>query len=288
MTRKSFIALAWMSLLFASLACQFSGEQTVQPTQEPVSAAVEATPIVLPIATENSRAAALEAEETARAATATQDAFKATENAGQAALEFERTAAVKAEATAAAESMHQVVEKLRDENVIASSGGTYYRLKDFEKAWAQIGWWQWWSTGYQPSNFVVRAHTSWESASLTANWYDAGCGFVFRALDENNHYLIYLALDGNVYMKGIASGKHLELGREYYGPLSHMEGEADVMLVADKNKIIYYINGEKIFEREHDYLSRGDLAYTLVSGTNKDFGTRCTITNIELWDMTRP
>ena len=35
-----------------------------------------------------------------------------------------------------------------------------------------------------------------------------------------------------------------------------------------------------------ELLDEGDLAYAVLSGTNKDYGTRCTITNAELWNVT--
>jgi hypothetical protein len=132
---------------------------------------------------------------------------------------------------------------------------------------------------------VVRAHTAWESASRTADWYAAGCGFVFRSADENNHYMIYLALDGNVYLKGYVAGKLVELGKEYAGQIERVKGEADIVLVVEGDRILYFVNGEKVLEQKNKSLKEGDLGLTLVSGTNKDFGTRCVITNIDLWDL---
>jgi len=32
-------------------------------------------------------------------------------------------------------------------------------------------------------------------------------------------------------------------------------------------------------------LDSGDLAFILMSGTNKDYGTRCQMKNTDLWDL---
>ncbi len=57
------------------------------------------------------------------------------------------------------------------------------------------------------------------------------------------------------------------------------------MLVEEGGHIIYFVNGDKVLDRQDNQLTEGDLALTLVSGTNLDFGTRCTMTNIELWEF---
>ena len=37
--------------------------------------------------------------------------------------------------------------------------------------------------------------------------------------------------------------------------------------------------------RQDMSLEEGELSLTLLSGTNKDYGTRCEMTNIELWEL---
>ncbi len=304
MARKLFSVLVCGVLLFATLACQFfPGSNTaVTPTSTTVAAVsvtqVEPTATVDTAATEQAAQQAVEkaatqsaqateeAQAQAKAEAATQTAAaKITE---QAANRLARTATAVAQATAQAADMYSQVEKLKSEGILQSTAGSYHLLEDFQKEWAQLNWYQWWNTGYQPADFVLRTHTTWESASRTANWFAAGCGFVFRAKDENNHYMIFLALDNNVYMRGYVDGKYREFGKSYAGRLDHMKGEADIMLVVQGDRFVYYVNGQKVFDQRNSELSEGDLGLTLNSGTNKDFGTRCEMTHIELWTLDKP
>lgn len=293
MIKKLPILLVITALFTTSFACQFltSPETAAEPAA--ITKVVEPTAtrseIVTPTATEDI-AATQRAEEKSQRSTqeagdlATAEAY-VVEATQQAEEELAQTAVAEAAATALAENMYNDILQLQSDGVLENTEGEYYRVDDFEESWAQINWYQWWRTGLQPANFVVRAHTAWESASRTANWFDSGCGFVFRETDEDNHYTIFLALDGNVYMKGYVGGTYRELGKEYYGRIDFMNGEADVVLVAEGDHIVYMINGKKVFERTHSYLDEGNLDLTLVSGTNKDFGTRCKITDIEVWAL---
>lgn len=196
-----------------------------------------------------------------------------------------RTATAAVRVTEQSQGLYDIILGLQKLGAITRADGTYHTISDFDDSWAQLLWYQYSTTGYSPADFVIKAHTEWESASRVADWYASGCGFVFRETDENNHYLIYLALDGNVYLKAYVDGDFYELGKEHYGQIDFMQGQADVVLAVDGPKITYFINGEQIFQRENSQLSSGGLYLTVVSGTNKDFGTRCQITDIELWAL---
>ncbi len=296
MARKIMAFIICAALLSVSLACKLLTSTPASPTLQPAIVEKEQVILPSPSATEDFSIATRAAQDSLRA---TQESALATEQAmaqsvtqaaaEQATAEAERKLALTAKAeqaaTSEAQSMYNAVEKLYSDGLLQKTTGTYYTIEDFNESWAQLNWYQWWNTGFSPANFVIRAHTEWESASKTANWFASGCGFVFRETNKDNHYMIYLALDGNVYMKGYVDGQYRELGKEYAGGINHLKGGADVMLVVEGNRIIYFVNGNKIFQREHSLLSKGNLALTLVSGTNKDYGTRCSITDIELWDL---
>jgi hypothetical protein len=256
---------------------------------EPTAAPTEDFTVETQVAEETAQAAIESAQATEQAATlkakqATSVAVDASVTAEAAAILTE-TASVNAEATAQAQGMASIVKQLASEGLLENTAGTYSKLDDFNETWAQIGWYQWWNTGLAPTDFVIRAHTEWESASKTANWFDSGCGFVFHEKDADNHYMVFLALDANVYLKGYVDGVYKEFGKGYVGKINHLKGGADVMLVIEGDHIIYYVNGEKVLEKSVSALSEGNLALTLVSGTNKDFGTRCSISDIELWTL---
>ena len=55
------------------------------------------------------------------------------------------------------------------------------------------------------------------------------------------------------------------------------------MLVVDDKRINFYVNGERVANAYDGSLNAGNIAQTLLSGTNKDFGTRCKMTNTELF-----
>jgi hypothetical protein len=296
MTRKLLAAISCAALLTVSLACRLLGTpQAANPTLPPIVKVddLQAT-APAPSATIDYSIATQVAEEQLRAtqvsALATQAAAQAAQaTAEQATAEYlsalAQTAEIEQAATVEAQSMAKAIETLYADGLLEDTAGTYTRVEEFTETWAQLNWYQWWETGLSPSDFVIRAHTEWESASKTANWFASGCGFVFREADEENHYMIYLALDGNVYMKGYVDGEFRELGREYAGGIDHLKGGADVMLVVEGSRIVYFVNGEKVLQRENSELRAGNLALTLVSGTNKDYGTRCSITDIEVWQL---
>jgi hypothetical protein len=198
-------------------------------------------------------------------------------------------------ATATTDAYHAQTAGIRDmlstlqaRGMVENASGRYVRLDGFEESWAQINWYQWWDTGEAPTNFLIRARTRWESASSTANWFNTGCGFVFREKDENNHYIIYLALDGKVYLKGYVNSKYREFAEAYFAPIDRMKGEVEVALLVRGPQITYFVNGQPVLRHSNSELKAGSLSYTLVSGTNKDFGTRCAMSNVELWELEAP
>lgn len=179
---------------------------------------------------------------------------------------------------------NDLLNSLHEENYIVYDEGEYAIIDDFNESWAQLGYYQWVPTGYSPSSFVVRTNASWESASTTADWWTSGCGFVFRE-GSDSHYLFYLALDGNAYLIRNTSSGLVLLGQGYYGNVGTPSGKAELMLVANGDQLTLFVNGQRVYSRKDSSLSGGKLNLTLLSGTNKDFGTNCEMKNIDLWIM---
>jgi hypothetical protein len=225
-----------------------------------------------------------EAEATSIAATEVQATADAVSR------ESTRTAAIEqaqASATAQAQSMFAIVEGLVEDGHLSRSAGVYHRLPDFDESWAQINYYNIWWTGLSPSDFVIKADVAWDSASSKANWWNSGCGFVFRVNDEGDHYISFFAMDGNVRLFRSLGGKLASIGTSYYGKVDVPKGNAKIMLVVDGGSINFFVNDKRVQNRQDYYedLSSGRLAYTLVSGTNTGFGTRCQMTNVELWEL---
>ena len=186
-------------------------------------------------------------------------------------------------ATVLAEARNKMMEGYFNDGYISWQNGQYYHLNDFSQDWAQIGWYRWWETGFFPRDFVFKADFAWETGSKTPD-LNSGCGFVFHAEDNDNHYMVYLGMDGYVHAMRYLGGRFARLGDGYFGKLTN-PGQATFTLISSGNNFHTFVNDEfvKSFTGSQGKLSSGTLAYTVYSGTNKDFGTRCKMTNISLW-----
>ena len=295
MLKTSRIALIFL-LLGMNAACSStptiapSPEQALEQSPTPdLTAEAESTSAAATQRENEVRATEDQATKVAQEAAATnQVATQVQDTAEALAMEATRDTATEAaivEATAQAQSMLDLVQALYHDGVLTTTAGTYYSLEDFDKSWAQINWYMWWYTGLSPTDFVIRADASWDSASTSANWWASGCGFVFREDGVPNHYLAYLGLDGYVYFARTVRDKRASLGYSYYGRLDTPSGQAQIMLVVEGTKITFFVNGERVHTRQDQGLSSGNLALTLLSGINTGFGTRCRMTNIELWEL---
>jgi hypothetical protein len=224
------------------------------------------------------------AEATIKAASkATYDAnFYGTQTA-KASERLAETASAQASATAQVEGFNAVIDQLMADNVITTKEGDYHHLEDFYQSWAQLGWYRWWPTDYSAENFVLSANTYWQSASNTADWYTSGCGIVYSLDDKDDHHLAFLSLDGYGVLGRMTKGDWKYLAAQKYGKISVPDGEAKIRLVVFDKRIYFYVNDQLVSKAYDSSLNEGNIALTLLSGTNKDFGTRCKMTNIELY-----
>jgi hypothetical protein len=294
MLKISRIALVFL-LLGLNAACSStptiapSPEATEQAPMPDLTAEAKGTSVAATQRENEARATEDQATKVAQEAAATNQAATQVQDTAEAlareATQDAATAAAKAESTAQAQSMLALVQELYTDGHLSTTAGTYYSLEDFDESWAQINWYMWWYTGYTPTDFVIRANAAWDSASTSANWWTSGCGFVFREDGVPNHYLAYLGLDGYVYFARTVREKYASLGTSYYGRLDTPKGQAQIMLVVDGTNISFFVNGERVHTRQDQGLNSGNLALTLLSGINTGFGTRCQMSNIELWEL---
>lgn len=179
-----------------------------------------------------------------------------------------------------------VAEILAESGLLTKTNGKIKHIPDFEEEWAQINWYRWYRTSHSPSDFIIRADASWESASDKANWWTSGCGFVFREDGVDNHYLAFLDMNGIAHLDRVRNGSTAHLGRSNLNyPLEKPADEANIMLVAEGNIISFFVDGYLMLSRQDLSFAEGELGLTVLSGINKDFGTRCEMTNIELWEL---
>jgi hypothetical protein len=172
-----------------------------------------------------------------------------------------KTAEAAAQKPAQAQPMADLVQKLVADGRLDSGEGKFTLMPDFSESLAMIDYIAPYFTGISPKNFVIRTDLAWEAASDKANWFSSGCGFIFHIGDDGSYYYASLALDGNVSIGAHKPNYHYvdQLGKDYYGKV-------------------------KSYKSDLKYPS-GMLAYSIPSGTHKDFGTRCTLTHVELWEL---
>lgn len=181
--------------------------------------------------------------------------------------------------------MWTLVTDLHQQGLLTDPQGRYQALQPFEATWAQINYYDLLLTGYAPTDFVLRADMQWESASERANFWNSGCGFVFRMNARGDHYLVFLGLDGNLYFYRKLDETISRLGSAPYREGLSVSGSSQMTLAMEGQTLTVFVNGEQVYRQSDETFSTGLLGYALISGTNKGFGTRCLMTNVELWDL---
>lgn len=174
-----------------------------------------------------------------------------------------------------------------DQGYLETVEGRFKEYDDFREEWAQLGWYSWWTLGQTVKDFYMTAHFKWTSAYRQADL--SGCGFAFAIQGDDEHYAVFLDRS-KVYF--------VETG-QYYRPFGPTRGtgrvnfenpfdqpvEADFTLIVRATSAYVLVDQELVGEYTLSQSKnlRGGLGLTLLSGTNKDFGTRCEMTNLHVW-----
>jgi hypothetical protein len=175
------------------------------------------------------------------------------------------------------------VKEYYDAGYVSTTDGTYTHLDDYSYAWAKLNYYQWVDTGFSPTNFILKSDMAWTSASAAAD--SSGCGFVFRIQDNDNHYMAYISLKG--YVEAAAYTDYWKsMGTAVYGNPAR-NGKATMTLIVEDNIFRVLVNNKlsKTYTGFDGKLGTGGLAYTILSGTNKSYGTQCNFKNTELWEI---
>ena len=200
-------------------------------------------------------------------------------------VQAEQAQATVAAATVVARPISDLAVKLMEEGAVTSTEGKLYLVDDFDESWAQMNWYRWWDTGYSPERYILKTHVKWTSASETANWFNSGCGFVFDADDGDNHFFVSLRLDGYARLIRQYHGAWKTLVHKFVAKQPIPTGEADFILAVEDDFVTFFVNDEIAAHSHDSQIHKGPLALTLISGTNKDFGTRCKMSDIYLWEL---
>ena len=184
-------------------------------------------------------------------------------------------------ATQLYEDFSSTIEELYDAGYISTTDGKYKRLADFPMELSKIDYYTWVKTGDSPTNFVISSDVTWESASAAAD--NSGCGFVFH-LGESGYYVFYASLKGFVRLNARLNDRWTRFGGPAYGN-PQQNGKVKLTLIVEGTIYRVLVDDQliKTYQGFDGKLSRGELAYTVLSGTNKSYGTRCKFTNTGLW-----
>lgn len=190
-------------------------------------------------------------------------------------------------ATQQMEARQTSLQKYVDAGYIDSTAGKFEELNDFHEEWAQLHWYQWWpihSAGRQYGDVVFQGHFKWATAMSTSDL--SGCGIVFGVQPNSDHYAVFIDKARIAFMMN-RGNKVYQVGKTSgSGRLSIQDPtEADVAVIIKGGTSYVLVNGDVTrYTLSADQSSSGEFAYSLLSGTNKDFGTRCDITDAYIWE----
>ena len=186
-------------------------------------------------------------------------------------------------ATQKAEAFVSMLTEFKDKGYINTTAGTTIALDDFKQDWAQLGWYKWWPEKGDYANFVFSGHLKWSTASATPEI--SGCGIIFGLQENDDHYAVFLDKSRILFL--MARGSHVySVGKTKGSGRTHFSNpaEADFTVIVKGQSAFVSVDGEiTTYTLSQDQTSAGQFALTLLSGTNKDYGTRCEMTNMVLW-----
>lgn len=165
-----------------------------------------------------------------------------------------------------------------------STEGQFREYDDFEVEWAQINWYQWQLLPDTVSDFYLQAHFEWSSASQSPDV--SGCGFVFGVQEDSDHYAVILDKSQVLHVISNGSGTRPMGVTRGTGRVDIEEpAEADFTLIVNDGSSYVLVNDRLIGEYtlSQSQPPNGRLGLTVLSGTNKDYGTRCRMTDLHAW-----
>jgi len=184
------------------------------------------------------------------------------------------------------------VQKFKNDGLIPSTSGNYRVLYDFYNNTVARGYIEYWFSDIKAKYFVYKAHLSWSTAGVTSD--TSGCAIVFAGNARGNMYDFYgVVLDrSRIFFSSTYAGHYYDIGKSRGTGKVDIIGdpaEADFMLVVYDYKASVFVNDEFVGEYalSKDRKLEGEFDYGIMSGTNKDYGTRCIIRNSRMWNFSQ-
>jgi hypothetical protein len=184
------------------------------------------------------------------------------------------------------ERLNAEVQEYFDKGYLTTTDGRFRELEDFSYDWAQLGWYQWLPLRDTATDFFLSSHFEWSSAYQSAD--TSGCGFIFALQQNEDHYAVFLDRAKVLFLmtdNALGFSKTVGTTRGTGHVKVDNPSVADFTLIVKGAYAYILVNGEVVGEYTlaQSRSLRGNLGLTVLSGTNKDYGTRCEMTDLHLW-----
>ncbi len=134
---------------------------------------------------------------------------------------------------------------------------------------------------FQPEEFLIVSKVKWEHTSAKITASAASCGFMFRYNEDDKSYFAVISADGNTrlinikdeYWRGVA---HKMIKSQQFNTQTD---EVELLLAVLPERFVMAVDGEIILDKALVWDSTGYFGYSLISGTNRDYGTRCSFSD---------
>ena len=185
----------------------------------------------------------------------------------------------------AAEMNSEILEYFEN-GYLTTTDGMFQELDDFSYDWAQLGYYLPFLIQDSVGDFVLSAHFKWDSAFQNSDI--SGCGFIFGIQPNEDHYAVFLDRQKVFFLitdHTVGFSRPVTPTRGTGAVNFDYPAEADFTLIVRGAYAYVLVNREVAAEYTlaQSRLSKGGIALTVLSGTNRDYGTRCEMTNLHLW-----
>lgn len=189
-------------------------------------------------------------------------------------------------ATQHIDELNAEIQTYYDKGYLNIAGGHLTEFDDFFYEWAQLGWYKRLPLRDSAGDFFLSAHFKWDSALPTSN--TSGCGFIFGMQPDDDHYAVFLDRTKVLFLitdHTLGYSKPISPTRGTGRVSFEYPAEADFTLIVKGAYAYVLVNSEVVGEYTlaQSRQPSGGLALTVLSGTNKDYGTRCEMTRLRLW-----
>jgi hypothetical protein len=150
-----------------------------------------------------------------------------------------------------------------------------------------VNWYNWLSLGNRLQ--ILHQRPLQMVKCILAN--PSGCGFIFAIQDNGDHYVVSLIAPRSSFLmrsscRILQSCRLIKgTGRVNFSNPADEPVEADFTLIVKDTQAFVLVDGKLLGTyllstfRDLD----GEIGLSVLSGTNKDYGTRCEMTNIHVW-----